>query len=183
MVRNTHTGGFTLIELMAVLALAALLQTLAVPALSAVVEGVRIRSAAQSLHGSLQLARSEAIKRNARVVVCKSAGGSACATAGGWERGWIVFHDLNNNALLDSDEPVLSRQAGLPAALRLTGNAQVKSYVSYTPLGVTQTASGAFQAGTWTVCWQSAGATTGRQVVIAGGGRVRLQKAALASCM
>ena len=179
---NREDRGFTLIEVLVVLALAALLQTLAAPALSAMVDQVRVGSAAQTLHGSLQLARSEAIKRNGRVVVCKSADGLSCVTAGGWEQGWIVFHDRNNNATLDSGEPVLLQERGLPPSLRLTGNSQVKSYVSYTPLGVTQTPGGGFQAGTLTVCRQSASSTAGRQIIISSAGRVRTQKAELASC-
>lgn len=179
---NTKDRGFTLIELLIVLALAALLQTLATPALSALADGARVRSAAQALHGSLLLARGEAIKRNGRVVLCKSADGMSCAPAGGWEQGWIVFHDLNNNAAFEAGEAVLLREAALPATLRLTGNSLVKSYVSYTPMGVTQTLSGGFQAGTLTACRQSDAPTQGRQIVISSGGRVRTQKAALGSC-
>lgn len=80
-------SGFTLVELMVVVAVLAVLQTLAAPAFSGLVSSMRLSTAANSLFSSLLLARSEAIKRNSRAVVCKSATGYACTTSGGWEQG------------------------------------------------------------------------------------------------
>jgi type IV fimbrial biogenesis protein FimT len=174
--------GFALLELLVVLALVAVLQMLAVPAMSAAVDAVRLTSSTQSFFASLQLARSEAIKRNARVVVCKSDAGQRCVLTGGWEQGWIVFHDLNNNAQLDAGESILQRESAPGGMLRLTGNAQVASYVSYTPTGTTSTTSGAFQAGTFTVCRQAAGKNEARQIVISSAGRVRTHRVTLAQC-
>ena len=79
---GTQSGcaGFTLIELLVVVALAAILQSLAAPALSGMVNSMRLTTAVNSLLSSLHLARSEAIKRNSRAVVCKSASGDACTT-------------------------------------------------------------------------------------------------------
>jgi type IV fimbrial biogenesis protein FimT len=175
-------GGFALLELLVVLTVVALLQTLAAPAMSAMVDAVRMTSATQSFFVSLQFARNEAIKRNARVVLCKSGTGQSCVRTGGWEQGWIVFHDLNNNAQVDAGEAVLQRELAPTGALRFTGNTQVESYVSYTPTGNTSTTSGAFQAGTFTVCRQSAGKIEARQIVISSAGRVRTQRVTLAQC-
>lgn len=176
-------NGLALLELLVVLTLVAILQTLAVPAMSAVVDAVRLASTTQSLFTSLQLARNEAIKRNARVVLCKSDTGQRCVLSGGWEQGWIVFHDLNNNAQVDAGESILQRESALSGMLRLTGNAQVASYASYTPTGSTSMTSGAFQAGTFTVCRQSAGRTEARQIVISSAGRVRTQKLMMSQCV
>ena len=93
-------SGFTLIELLVVVALVAILQLLAVPALVSMATSMNLTTAVNSLFSSLILARSEAIKRNSRAVVCKSGNGNTCITTGGWEQGWIVFHDVNNNASL-----------------------------------------------------------------------------------
>lgn len=180
---RVQVRGFSLIELLAVLAILALLQTHAVPAMSSVVDSVRVNSAAQTLVNSLRLARSEAILRNGRVVLCKSPGGTGCAASGGWEQGWIVFHDRNNNAAFDGGEALLLHEPALAPTLRLTGNAQVQSYVSYTPLGAMQTVSGAFQAGTLTICRRSGAATPGRQIVLSSSGRVRTQKTTLGNCV
>lgn len=180
---RVQAGGFSLVELLVVLVVLALLQTQAVPAMSSLADDMRVNSAAQTLFSSLRLARSEAIKRNGRVVLCKSPGGTGCTVSGGWEQGWIVFHDRNNNAVLDADEALLLHQPALAPVLRLTGNVQVQSYVSYTPLGTTQTVSGAFQAGTLTVCRRSGTTTRSRQIVLSSSGRARTQKTTLGSCV
>lgn len=180
--QRSGCGGFTLIEILVVLVVLATLQTLAVPALSSVLDSARLGSATQSFFHHLQLTRSEAIKRNARVVMCKSDGGSNCTRTGGWEQGWIVFHDANNNAMVDAGESILQREQALASSVRLTGNTFVESYVSYTPLGQTSLTSGAFQAGTLTVCRASEVRSQAKQIVISSTGRVRTQKVSLDRC-
>lgn len=179
---RSHMNGFTLVEVLVVLALMAILHTIASPAMSAIVNSARLGTAAQSFHVSLQLSRSEAIKRNGRVVVCKSDNGKRCSKTGGWEQGWLVFHDINNNADVDAGEIVLQWEQALSGSARLTGNAMVASYISYTPQGQTSLVSGAFQAGTVTACQASNIPAQARQIVISSTGRVRTQKVLLSAC-
>ena len=175
-------SGYTLIEVLVVVTLAAVLLSLAAPALTGMVITQQSISLVNAFLASLNLARSESIKRNARAVVCKSATGLSCASNGGWEQGWIVFHDANNNAALDAGELVLQQQGAASIGLRLTGNTQVASYVSYSASGSAKLVSGAFQAGTFTLCPSSATATDVRQVVLSGTGRPRTQKGTAADC-
>lgn len=184
MMRNQRSGcsGVSLIEVLVVLTIMVLMQALAVPTMSAVVDATRLGSVSQSFFFSLLMARNEAIKRNARVVLCKSATGSACTRAGGWEQGWILFHDVNNNAMVDAGERILQREQALPASVRLTGNTFVESYVSYTPLGHTSLTSGAFQAGTLTLCRASETRSQAKQIVISSSGRARTQKVWVDRC-
>ena len=175
-------AGFTLVELLLVVAVVAVLQSLAAPSLAGMANSMRLSTATNSLFSSLLLARSEAIKRNSRAVVCKSATGNACITTGGWEQGWIVFHDANNNAALDAGEDVESREQALPQPILLTGNGPVASYVSYTPMGTTSYTSGAFQSGTLTICTQSSSSVPAREIKISSTGRPRTLKTTVAHC-
>jgi type IV fimbrial biogenesis protein FimT len=136
----------------------------------------------QIVVSSLQLARSEAIKRNLRVAVCKSGDGEGCWTSGGWEQGLIVFEDGNNNAAREPAEALIHREGALPSPLLLSGNQSVRDYVSYAPTGQTRMESGAFQAGTLTLCRRSDTPAEARQVVVSASGRPRSQRAAVASC-
>lgn len=174
--------GVTLVEVMVVVALVAILQSLAVPAFTGFMDSMRLNSSVNSLFSSLNLARSEAIKRNSRAVVCKSATGDACNATGGWEQGWMVFHDANNNALRDGNEAILFRQEALSKSIRLFGNSPVSKYVSYTPTGATNYASGAFQAGTFTVCKASATNAEARELKISSSGRPRTTKRIVEYC-
>lgn len=180
--KRRSSAGFTLVELMVVLALLGVLLAVAAPAFSGVVNSMRLSTTANALFSSLLLARSEAIKRNSRAVVCKSATALACTSIGSWEQGWIVFHDANNNAALDVGEAVISREQGVPDSIRMTGNSPVANYVSYTSVGSASYTSGAFQAGTFTACVQSASATEARQIVINISGRPRTVRTTVAKC-
>lgn len=177
-----YCAGFTLVELLVVITIAAILQAVAVPAMADFVNASRQTNAINTLLVSLHLARSEAIKRKQRAVVCKSETGQACTSSGEWGQGWLVFHDANNNAQLDAGEVVLVHQQAIPEAVRLTGNQPVSRYVSYTPTGTTEYVSGAFQAGTLTACAPSDGPVSARQIVISSSGRPRTVRTTLASC-
>jgi type IV fimbrial biogenesis protein FimT len=181
--RSSNCRGFTLLELLVVVTATLVLLLVAAPSMSAVVNSLRLTSASNNLLSHMHLARSEAIKRNGRVVLCKSADGASCATSGGWEQGWIVFHDTNNNGLLDAGELVIARQQALPAALRLTGNQNVAKYVSFEPTGSTRLVGGGFQAGTLTLCKQSVATNEARQIILNAVGRPRVQKLEIASCL
>jgi len=109
--RRHGAGGFTLIEMMVTIAIAALLFAIGVPMFRNASLGARLSAGANNLLASVQLARSEAIKRNVPVRLCASSDGATCAAAGGWEQGWII---------IDSDDNVIQRQESLPVGFKLT---------------------------------------------------------------
>jgi type IV fimbrial biogenesis protein FimT len=174
--------GFTLVEAMVVLAVVSSLIYIAAPSMNAALNSVRLSSASNLMLTGIHLARSEAIKRNARVVLCKSGDGTSCSASGGWEQGWIIFHDANNNGLRESDESIIQREMPLSTSLRLTGNQNVARYVSFSPTGSTKMVGGSFQAGTLTVCTTSATRSDARLIVLNAVGRPRVQKGTVTSC-
>ena len=175
--------GFTLIELLMAVAVLAILLALAAPNFADMVVAGKLEAHANSFLSAVHLARTEAIKRNARVVLCKSESGSSCDASGGWEKGWLVFHDVNNNASVDEGEMLIQRQQALSTNFILTGNDPVSKYISYTPIGAAKLTSGAFQVGTVTLCRLSSYDGEARQVIINITGRPRVEKTIVASCM
>jgi type IV fimbrial biogenesis protein FimT len=91
-IMNLHRG-FTLIELMVSITVAAILLGIAIPAFRSFLQNDRDTGQANSLVESLSYARSEAVKRASPngVTVCPSANGAAC-DAGPWTEGWIVTY-------------------------------------------------------------------------------------------
>jgi type IV fimbrial biogenesis protein FimT len=175
--------GMTLVEMLVTLCVAAVLLAGAVTALNQIGLSMKLSAFSNAFVSQLNLARSEAIKRNSRVVMCKSSDGVQCATGGGWEQGWVVFHDANNNGIREPHETLIRRGEPLPEGYRVAGNQSVARYVSFSPFGGTRLTTGAFQAGTITLCRVSHSASEARQVVINSVGRPRIQKATLTDCL
>lgn len=174
--------GYSLVELLVVLTLASILLSIAVPSMTGMINTQRSTSLGNSFLAGLNLARNEAIKRNARTVLCKSADGQSCTTSGGWQQGWILFHDVNNNAQLDAGEQVIQLQGAVWQGLSLTGNTNVANYVSYSASGSAKLISGAFQAGTFRLCLDPVSIGDVRQIVLSGTGRARSKKGLASDC-
>ena len=102
-------GGYSLYDLIITSAVASVLGVGAM-GMSSLLQDARMTAATNQLMGHLSLARSEAIKRNARVTLCKSRDGVACTDASAWQEGWLVFADDNKNHKLDVGETILHVQ-------------------------------------------------------------------------
>jgi len=98
--------GFTMIELLMTMAIAAILLTIAVPSFRYVTNSNRIAGELNGLLGDLQFARAEAIKEGRTVTVCVSNDGATCANSTTWQSGWIVFSDPTNLGVVDPGETI-----------------------------------------------------------------------------
>ena len=96
-----------MIELLVTLGILGALLALALPGFQDVIESSKTNRQAKNLWVSLNLARSEAIKRGIDVSICASDNAIDC-DAGTWSEGWIVFVDNNG----DADGDVGSIDAG-----------------------------------------------------------------------
>ena len=86
--------GFSLVELIVALTIAGVLMAIAAPALQKFFSSNQLTSQINDLMADINLARSEAIKRNVTTGVCvTAAGGSSCVNAGNWINGWLVYYD------------------------------------------------------------------------------------------
>lgn len=89
----SRRNGFTLVELLVALAVAAVLLGVGVPSFAEVVRGARLSTQYNAVVAALYLARSEAVKSSEFVTVCARASDTACGGVDDWENGWITFVD------------------------------------------------------------------------------------------
>jgi type IV fimbrial biogenesis protein FimT len=123
-------NGFTLLELMVVLAIAGVLAAIAIPAMGDFMRNSRITAAANDVMAALHFTRSEAIKRRQPVTLCTSASAvtdanPTCA-ASAILTGWIAFVDTNQSGQRDAGEVVLLQHEAMDA--RITARASVNPF-------------------------------------------------------
>ena len=125
-----HSRGLTLVESMVVVALVAILGTVASASMRGILERNRIESALHGLVGDLQFARSEAIRRGQAVSVCASADGATCAGDDRWHDGWIVFADPDASGTVPGAAALLRRHAAWAGSghLRATAGTGALTY-------------------------------------------------------
>jgi type IV fimbrial biogenesis protein FimT len=177
--------GLTLLELLLVLAMMAVLTSLAAASFRGVWVQRSVSLAAEALLGDLRYARSEALKRARPVLVCQSSNGLSCTRDGAaWADGWLVFVDSNGNAQVDaaSDdgpaEDLLRVQSALPALASIASNVSTGHSITYQ-------ATGSAKSAAQTIVFTPAGSGTPdslRALCISLQGRARVGPAGATSC-
>lgn len=149
---SKYHGGFTLIELMTTLLVAAVVLGIGVPAFNQFIATNQMASGVNDLTSALHMARTEAVKRRANVTLCASANPEAaaptCNAGGNIADGWIVFVDCAAapppgtcgapNYAVNGGDVVIGRHAALidDLADNFTTNPNVDpAYVTFAPTG------------------------------------------------
>jgi type IV fimbrial biogenesis protein FimT len=136
-------AGTTLIELIVTISIAAILMTIAVPSFQDLMRNNRASAQVNEFLTTLNLARSEAVKRGASVSVCSSTDSATCraaASATNWADGWILY--VTGSSPLDilrvwpamNGTATFTATAGL-VTFRGTGQATAAITFTYTPTG------------------------------------------------
>jgi len=164
-----NAKGFTLIELLVVISIIAILASLAVPSFSDIIRRQKSSGEANVLFSLVYLARSEAIKRNSVVTICKSNNADQCS--GNWSDGWIVFQDDDKDGSRGTGEILIS-SGTIGNDYQLSWSAfGSNNYIRFTAQGLTLS-----QNGTFKLCPSDDDVRFARAVVISKTARVRLPK-------
>jgi type IV fimbrial biogenesis protein FimT len=164
--REAHARGFTLIELMLTLAVAAILAMIGAPAMAGLLARVSERNAESAVANVLRQARTAAVMHNTRTVVCPSRDGRHCRSGDDWQHGWIVGADADHDGQPDPGSRVLAVAEAMPPGTRVITSSG-RGHVTFQPSGSAGGSNVRF-----TIC--HARRRDGKSVVVSNSGRVRV---------
>jgi len=165
-------NGFSLVEVIATMAIAAIVLSVGIPSFQSYIQNNRQTIAINELATALQLARNSAISRRVRVTVCKSPDSSNCiagSSTGDWTQGWIIFTDADGNNTRDANEDILRVHGAIQGNVTISGGNNTNDRIAFNPNGLLASLNG-----TITYC-DSRGNSHASALVISRTGRVRLE--------
>ncbi len=138
-------SGFTLLELMVAIFIAAIVLGYGVPSFTNLMQNGRMTSGANDMLAACHIARTEAVKRRTNVTMCPSANPLANppVCGGAMTAGWVVFVDRNGDTIVDPnalpalDDTVLQTHDALPANWNVAADG---TYLQFAPTGFVRTA-------------------------------------------
>lgn len=148
--RRPKQSGLTIIELMVTLVVAVILISLAIPNFRLLIQNNRITSATNDFLAVVSLARAEAVKRGATVLICRTDDPQAnppdCVRAdssvhdGNWSSGWLIYA-LPTTAIateadyIDGTDVLVRLGEGPAAGVRITSDTEGNQWLGYNPDG------------------------------------------------
>jgi len=172
--------GFTLVEIIVTLAIAAVLVGISLPGLMNLIREYRATSAINSIVGQIQLARSAAIVSGETVTLCPTGGTEQpastiadreprCGERDSWHLGSMLFIDQNRDGRFDSVDRLLRRFPSISGAGQISWRSfRNRSSLSILRNGLTNSQNGSFR-----YCPKNNDAHFARQAIVNRQARVR----------
>ena len=158
-----HSRGFNLLVLMVTITLLGIVLGFGVPTFRQFTRNNTVVVANNDLITALNLARSEALRRNRPVSVCASIDKEVCEEDPDWTQGWIAFIDEGGPGELDGDDEIL--QVWQPASSDLIFDAD-SAFIQFQPTGMTGSAS------TFDIRWEGCIGDRARHVAVMATGAI-----------
>jgi type IV fimbrial biogenesis protein FimT len=159
--------GISALELLTTLSASLVLATAGIPAVQTLSTSSHMTSAINGVVSQLHLARSAAITRNARAVLCPSSDGQSCLDSFEWQQGFILFLDDNENEQREGDEEILGTHQPKPGPIRIVTTTG-RRFIRYMPEGMA-----GFSNATFTFC-DKQNKLAPKAAIISPTGRVRV---------
>jgi type IV fimbrial biogenesis protein FimT len=185
--RQKSSRGFTIPEVIITLGVAAIILSTAVPGVSTTIKDNRLATGVNAVITDIHFARSEAVKRDVRVILCRSENPNATtpscnegSPAYTWTGGYLIFADDGNatNSVYDAGSDILLRRGQpAPSGVRMRTNAPWNKYLEFNPNGSLHESGVAIMS----ICddrWED----EGRQIVVSLNGIPKMYSDNISDC-
>ena len=159
--------GFTLLELLVVVAISGILLGVGLPAMGALIERNQFKAEVSALHRAVSLSRSMAVYRGEAVSLCPLTNSNACGN--NWTGKLTIFSDSNQNSTLDPDEETI----GIVSALEQSGTRLDRRHSRASAIMFRSTGNAFGHNGTLKVCMDGS-TDLSATIIVSGAGRIRL---------
>ena len=184
---NPRRAGFTLIELMVVVALIAIMLAIAAPNFTSFISNYRVTSAMNDFLQGVTLTRNEAIKRGRRVLMLPRDALGVPNPNGDWKNGWAVFVHAGAPPIgYNLADPILFQHDPLPVSIAITNagggpakpftDASAQTYVSFDGTGYPRQSTGGVLTGGIVMTDTTGSSVNIRTMCLATLGRPRIVK-------
>jgi type IV fimbrial biogenesis protein FimT len=169
--------GFTMVELLVVVAITGILMAIAVPDFVRATAGMQVQHQAKEMAAAIKFTRDEAMRRGQVVVMCRSnTTQTACYSTGSsaWHNGWLIFADKNGDLALNSDEmPLISIKSAMQSKITVNTSdmALMGEKIIFNPAGELM---GGIAVGTLTFDYDKSPVNTQSYLILNRTGRVRV---------
>jgi type IV fimbrial biogenesis protein FimT len=143
--RQKNIRGFTIPEVIITLGVAAIILTTAVPSVSNTIKDNRLATQVNQIITDIHFARSEAAKRDVRVILCRRDTSASTPKCGNdstnlytWTDGYLIFADGDNaaNYTYESSHDILLRLGqSAPSGVRIHTNSTWNKNLEFNPNG------------------------------------------------
>jgi len=168
-------SGFSLVELVTVLVIAAIVISIAVPSFETLIASNRLTTASNDVVALLQTMRQEALRRNRRVVVCPTdnptAANPTCSGNNRWN-GWMGFVDNDGNNIFNAgDELLRVEQVKAPTIMSSSSNITGPGII-FRSDGLSYRTNGSLLAGNLSVCLERTNPPDNIRLITVQAGRI-----------
>lgn len=161
-----HCSGYTLVEILISISTMLILTGMAFGSFS-IYRDFETVSDINDLLADLQYSRTEALKRQATITLCRSDDGLNCHHDNNWENGWIIFTDPNRNRIVDENDEILRVSDGLGHVGSLTLGSGYYNYIMFANTGT------AYPRNTFKLCRPG---SKPRAIILFATGRARVSR-------